>query len=139
MNSLGETSTAFECLLAAEELARIQRKRGQFGYGISFASFIFGLYTLSWANLVLAYDYQCETLLRGWFRKHESRDDNEKPRFTINLGAFLTGLKREGSVSVIFGSYQIIPCPFWVEPQDRCFARRATSFVTFNRIFHSWP
>jgi len=42
-------------------------------------------------------------------------------------------------VSVIFGSYQIIPCPFWVEPQDRCFARRATSFVTFNRILHSWP
>jgi len=25
----------------------LQRKQGQFGYGISFASFIFGLYTLS--------------------------------------------------------------------------------------------
>ena len=63
---------------------------------------------------------------------------------SFDLGLFLTGLKRGEfrenlCVSVIFGSYQIIPWPFWVEPQHRCFARRATSFVTFNRIFHSWP
>ena len=61
----------------------------------------------------------------------------------FDLGLFLTGLKRGEfrenlCVSGIFGSYQIIPWPFWVEPQLQWKTRCATAFLTFNRILHSW-
>ena len=61
-----------------------------------------------------------------------------------SLGPFLTGLKRGEfrenlCVSGIFCSYQTLPCPKSVEPQNQWKTRWATDFLMFNRILHSWP
>jgi tetratricopeptide (TPR) repeat protein len=98
-NSLGETSTAFECLLAAEELARSRFNESEDSLDMGsrlHPSFLVSLlyhlgrsaYTLG--EFGLAYDYQCEALSQGWYLKHESRDDHEKQRFTITLATIWT-------------------------------------------------
>jgi len=99
LNSLGETSTAFECLLAAEELARSRFNESEDSLDMGsrlHPSFSVSLhyhlgrsaYTLG--EFGLAYDYQCEALSQGWYLKHESRDDHEKQRFTITLATIWT-------------------------------------------------
>jgi len=58
----------------------------------------------------------------------------------VNLGPLVTGPKRVQigynlCISGIIDSYQQLPWPFSVQRQDTWYTRRATAFLTSNRIF----